>query len=98
MLLFNSLIPDDSSCSNKDNTVRVYYTDACFACGEGSCKREEEDGIFYKNVFSGQSCDGNRTSHEQIFKCDTCTEGIHYQCGAISTMVLVVFAILAFFL
>ncbi|EKE38466.1 hypothetical protein ENUP19_0263G0023 [Entamoeba nuttalli] len=95
---FQSVMPDDADCSHKDNTFRLYYTDACYPCEGSSCKREEEDGSFFLNVYSGENCDGDRTTHTQLFKCDSCVEGVHYQCGAISTMVLAVVAILAFFL
>ncbi|EDR27915.1 hypothetical protein EDI_199570 [Entamoeba dispar SAW760] len=95
---FISLVQDDETCSHRDDTVRVYVTDSCYKCLGDYCKAEEENGKMYLNTYANDQCTGDKKLHEEQFECDTCKEGVMYQCGAISTMVLSVVAILAFLL
>ncbi|EDR23826.1 hypothetical protein EDI_265100 [Entamoeba dispar SAW760] len=97
---FYSLIEDDGSCSHRDDTIRVYFTDKCLKVDENLYyKYFEENSEMLIGSYPNDKCDdGERTSQNTMYKCDVCEKGIMYQCGALSTMVISVVAILALFL
>ncbi|EMD48215.1 Hypothetical protein EHI5A_146120 [Entamoeba histolytica KU27] len=96
---FYSLFSDDSTCSHRDNTTRMYVTNKKYKCDiiKGYyCKYEEDDNIMFFDTYPNDKMKKDeRISHTKSWNCDVCEKGIMYQCGAVSTVIVSVLFILA---
>ena len=106
---FQSYIKDDDKCSHEKMTPRVYYKDGCnkievSVVGLKSSKYvkfSENEKKFYFTVYDDEKCEtiykvGSTEVKKDLFECDICKNGIKYQCGAFSTMILALLVLLAF--
>ncbi|EKE37609.1 hypothetical protein ENUP19_0261G0009 [Entamoeba nuttalli] len=97
---FYSVVVDDSDCSHRDDTPRIYVTKRKYKCdNDGSyCRYKEEDNVMYIDKYPNDKMkDDERISHDKAWECDKCSVGIMYQCGAVSTFIvsaLFIFALL----
>ncbi|BFU26262.1 hypothetical protein EHI8A_217310 [Entamoeba histolytica HM-1:IMSS-B] len=97
---FQSIILDDSDCSHRDNTQRLYVTKRKYQCGNNGtyCRYKEEDDVMYLDKYPNDKMKNDeRISHDKAWECDKCSVGFMYQCGAVSTFIvsaLFIFALL----
>ena len=96
---------DSANCPNKKTMLRTYYSADCFTTKKtliGSnvgAKYVEKDDTLKIQYYKDTSCnekDGEPQAVEGFKKCGTCENGIQYECGTISTMILAIFFVLAF--
>ena len=101
---------DDDKCSHEASMSKYYYKDGCnkvqlSVSGSQSDKYIKffgEDGKFFFRTYDDAKCDTESkfkdgTAKNLVFECDKCKDKYKYQCGSVATMILAVFAILAFF-
>ena len=103
---FQSTVKDDEKCSHEAMTPRIYYKEGwnkieVSVVGLGVkkfVKFAENEKKFYLTVYDDEKCEkvGSNQVQKELFECDTCKEGIKYQCGAFSTMILALLVLLAF--
>ncbi|EDR29392.1 hypothetical protein EDI_105270 [Entamoeba dispar SAW760] len=98
---FYSLFSDDSTCSHRDNTTRIYVTNKKYKCDTIKgyyCKYEEEDNVMYFDTYPNNNMKKDeRISHTKSWNCDVCENGIMYQCEAVSIVIVSALFILAIF-
>ena len=90
--------PDEANCPNEKYSMRFYFDNACFyeSGKKISMDYKEEGGKFYAQKYSDEKCGTKSGDKVHLFDCDKCSNGLKYQCGAFSTMILAIFLVLAF--
>ena len=101
---------DDDKCSHEASMSKVYYKDGCNKVDvtisgtktQKYVKFYGEEGKFYFNTYDDDKCDKETKFNDvryknEVHECDKCKDKYKYQCGSVATMILAVFAILAFF-
>ena len=101
---------DDDKCTNEAIIPKVFYKDGCNkvqgtfggSTGDKYIKFEREEGKLFFFTFSDDKCekdilvDGKKVQNP-VIDCDKCDKKYKTQCGSVATMILAIFAILAFF-
>lgn len=100
-------VGDDESCSHQENALRTYYRNDCRNITyqvnnmQVFVKMGETSRMFSLNQYYDGTCEMKTNQLLNLGFCDKCNhkengEFEMVQCGSISTMILIVFLILAF--
>ncbi|ELP93375.1 hypothetical protein EIN_057800 [Entamoeba invadens IP1] len=89
-----SAAAEKPDCPMRDRTVRHYYTKNKFLCKNNYCryKVEKNDGgdkVLYLITYSDEKCK-EEIKRDKIQDCNTCKEGVMYQCAASAVALLFV--------